>query len=89
MPRQEPLYPHVTKSKMSNRELPEFLEDLLLKASVSIAEVITFFELQRAYLSGLDPDVKKFIDSLKEMDKDLTRKRGWIISYRIPPWIEK
>jgi len=88
MPRQEPLYPHVTKSKMSKRDLPLFLEDSLTKASDNIADVIAFFRVQRGYLEGLDPTVKKFIDSLKEMDSDLIKKRVWIKAYRTPPGLK-
>jgi len=90
MPKKEPLYPHVPKGKIPReQELPEFLVDFLLEASENICKVIAFFELQKGYLSSLDPDVKKFIDSLKEMDIDLIGKRVWIRAYRLPPWIEK
>lgn len=90
MAKKEPLYPHVPKSQQPReRELPVFLADFLLEASVNIGKVIAFFEVQKGYLSSLDPDVKKFIDSLKEMDTDLIGKRGWIRAYRLPPWIEK
>ncbi len=78
-----------TEISKQERELPEFLVDFLLEASGNISKVISFFELQKAYLSGLDPDVKKFIDSLKEMNNDLIKKRVWIRAYRIPPWIER
>lgn len=70
-------------------ELPELLEDRLLEASRNILSVISYFEVQRTDLLEADPDVRKFVENLKQMDMELARKRGWIAVYRKPTFLEE
>lgn len=72
---------------VAKRELPPILEDILLEASRKISDAVSYFEVQRTDLLEVDPNVRKFVEDLKQMNIELTRKRAWIATYRIPPFL--